>query len=206
VTCRDEITWHPKIVVEKYSPAQTRWAVRRLGVSRLHGAQLHALFRAPEDGCATDEGNRLTEAGLANIAALVAGEPYARSLSLGRVCFGVGTDAATPPSGVLQHLANLTGETADTSFYLPMDTGYPELDGSVVLTGQATFQAAEANFSWREWCWATGGGKLRAGPVLGEVFSQVGSAIMMNRKVPEGGLGVKEPGGSWVFRTEINFR
>jgi hypothetical protein len=83
-----------------------------------------------------------------------------------------------------------------------MDDGFPVPDGTA-LAGQATFHEREANFGWREWCWASGEPGLQAGPVLRNCFG--GGHAMLNRRAPQAGFGLKEPGVAWVFRTEITF-
>lgn len=98
----EQVLWHPRVTVEKYSPDQTRWAQRRLdgsilpvslnrvplgdhcattrahrgiGVVRdLHGDWLRELFPAgPEDGYAHLDGNVLTNAGLTVLIKLLTG-------------------------------------------------------------------------------------------------------------------------------------
>jgi hypothetical protein len=203
--------------VEKYSPDQTAWArarleaelgwgrrvlVRALGIAVpvLHGDWLRELFAEPECGIARDEGNRVTEAGLANLALLLTGGGH--PLAPGRTVFGVGTDGETPPSDGHVHLANAPGEGHGRSWYRPMDAGFPVPDGAA-LAGQATFSEREANFGWREWCWASGVPGPEPGPVLRSCFD--GEHAMLNRRAPEAGFGLKEPGVAWVFRTEITF-
>jgi hypothetical protein len=202
----DRIRWYPRVVVAKYSPDQTGWALGRLPAGgmppRLDGSVLRRLFPEPEDGYAYDAGNALVTSGLANLVNVVTGGGF--PLAPGRACFGVGADATafTPDQ---QHLAR-SGEHAGTSFYQPMDAGYPVVRDGGIVAGQATFAAEDANFSWLEWCWVSGPGLATAGPVLAEVYAAHGSGIMMNRKVPASpGLGKKEFGASWVFSSEVGF-
>ena len=211
------IPWHPVSRVEKYSPEQTAWAryrlaeemswgrrviVRALGaaVPVLHGDWLRELFTAPECGVACDEGNRVTETGLANLALVLTGGGH--PLVPGRTVFGVGADGETSFSARHVHLANAPGEGHGHSWYRPMDAGFPDADGLAVV-GQATFNEREANFGWREWCWASGEPGPEPGPVLRDCFD--GGHAMLNRRAPEPGFGLKEAGVAWVFRTEITF-
>jgi hypothetical protein len=199
------IGWYPRCTVEKYSADQTRWArgwLARGGVSSraLDGSWMRAMFRDPEDGRAYDEGNGVVAAGLANLAALLTGDGY--PLEPGRASFGVGSDAL-PFSSEHAHLAPAAGEGEGRSFYLPMDPGFPRVAGAVTVLGQATFAEMDACFEWREWCWATGGGRPKAGHLLRRVYDE-GTSVMMNRKAPPNGFGMKEAGVAWCFRTEIS--
>ena len=212
------IPWHPVSRVEKYSPEQTAWArhrlareagwgrrvlVRALGIAvpALHGDWLRELFAEPECGVACDEGNGVTGAGLVNLALLLTGGG-GHPLAPGHAVFGVGTDGETEFTPELVHLAHAPGEGHGRSWYRPMDAGFPAAGGAAVA-GQATFGEREAIFGWREWCWASGEPGLSAGPVLHGCFG--GEYAMLNRRAPEAGFGVKEPGVAWVFRTEITF-
>jgi hypothetical protein len=203
---REGIGWHPRAVVEKYSADQTQWArawLRRasLPARYLNGSWMRVMFASPEGGIAYDEGNGVVLAGRANLARLLTGEG-GWPLEPGRACFGVGTDGATPFSAEHVHLSMAEGEDEGRALYLPMDPGFPKVTGSAVIEGQATFAEDDACFPWNEWCWATGGGRPKPGPVLRHVFDD-GTHVMMNRKAPPNGLGTKDPGVAWCFRTEI---
>jgi hypothetical protein len=200
------IGWFPRCTVEKYSAGQTRFArawLRRaaLPARYLNGSWMRALLGEPEDGCAYDEGNGVVLSGLANLAALLTG--YGYPLEPGRACFGVGTDGQ-PFNAEHAHLSTADGEAEGRSLYLPMDPGFPRVAGAVTVEGQATFAEDQACFPWNEWCWATGGGRPKPGHTLRRVYDE-GTSVMMNRKAPSQGFGVKEPGVAWCFRTEISF-
>jgi hypothetical protein len=204
---REGIGWFPRCTVEKYSADQTRWArawLARAGTPGrpLNGSWMRAMFPAPEGGLAYDEGNGVVAAGLANLALLLTGEA-GWPLEPGRACFGVGTDGS-PFSPEHAHLSTAEGEGEGRSLYLPMDPGFPRVMGAVTVGGQATFAEDQACFPWNEWCWATGGGKPTAGHTLRRVYDE-GTSVMMNRKAPPAGFGVKEEGVAWCFRTEISF-
>jgi hypothetical protein len=192
--------------VEKYSADQTRharaWLARAGTPGRaLNGSWMRVMFREPECGTVHDEGNGVVFSGLANLAALIVGEGY--PLERGRTCFGVGADGVTEFSRDQAHLSAAEGEDEARSFYLPMDPGYPRVTGALtVIEGQATFSEDQACFPWNEWCWATGGGRPRPGHVLRRCYDE-GTSVMMNRKAPPGGFGMKDPGIAWCFRTEI---
>jgi hypothetical protein len=197
---RDGFNWHPVCLIEKYSPDQVSFA-RRYFSGYLSGDALRGLFigSGPECGTVRDEGNKVTDAGRANLVALLTstgGHPLAE----GRMVFGVGTDPAGFDSGHV-HLANATGEEPGTSFYRPMDASYPRVAPGMV-EGQATFSEAEACFDWREWCWGTGApGPMAHHSLRGAYGGLV--PVMLNRKAAPGGYGVKEPGVAWVFRTQV---
>lgn len=75
-----------------------------------------------------------------------------------------------------------------------MNSPYP-IVGTVAVplatvTFQATFAAAEANWTW-----------LEIGTFNGAAMG--GSTIMLNRKVPVGGLGTKASGASWTLTETI---
>jgi hypothetical protein len=229
----ESVRWYPRVRIEKYSPAQTAWARRWLDdfLSRgrqpcapdgrqypaLHGDLLRELFPSgPEDGYAYDEGNSMVNGGLTNLISLLTGVApsgaASRPLTLGTgggtsgsACVGVGSDGSTVFSGAQTHLANASGEGSANSWYQSMDTGYPTLTTPATINGQSTFQAGNANFPWLEWCWIAGAGVPTAGPVLASVYATAGSAAMMNRKIPSGGLGSKMAGASWVFSTTVTF-
>ena len=203
---REGVGWHPRCAVEKYSADQTRharaWLARRGAAPRaLHGSVMRILFDEPEGGIAYDEGNGVVLAGRSNLARLLTGDG-GWPLEPGRACFGVGTDGATPFSPEHAHLSMAEGEGEGRTLYLPMDPGFPKVAGAVVIEGQATFAEDDACFPWNEWCWATGGGHPKPGPVLRRVFDE-DTSVMMNHKAPPGGLGVKDPGVAWCFRTVI---
>jgi hypothetical protein len=224
------IRWRPTVTVEKYSVDQTAWAERRLarigtafiahlgiGVGCLHGSWLRELFPGgPEDGYAHDEGNSMVNGGLTNVINLLTGAAPSgaagRPLSLatggsaaGSPCVGVGTDGATAFNASQAHLANASGEGSANSWYQSMDATFPTLTTPATINGQSTFAAGAANFSWLEWCWVAGAGVPTSGAVLASVYATAGSACMMNRKIPAGGLGTKMSGAAWVFATTVVF-
>jgi len=209
------VRWYPRVRVERYSPAQTAWAMGRLGPV-LHGDRLRQLFHEPEDGIVLDEGNSMVNGGLTNIINLLTGTApsgnHSRVLSLGlgggaagSAVVGVGSDGTTAFAAAQAHLANASGEGAGNSWYQSMDVGYPTLTTPATINGQSTFQAGDANFLWAEWCWAAGAGVPTAGAVLANVYATAGSVVMMNRKIPASPLGSKQSGAAWVFSTSVTF-
>ncbi len=207
----DVISWHPVCTIEKYSADQVRYArdhgevpwSQRFALSRrqvLSGDLLRLLFREPEDGTVTDEGNGVTAAGTANLALVLSGLG-GYPLTPGRAVFGVGGDD-TPFSREHVHLSAGDGEQPGSSFYRPMDVGYPVVNRPGVIEGQATFAESEACFPWFEWCWGAGPNwpvphhSLR-GAYGGE------QPVMMNRRSHPAGYGEKLAGVAWCFKTEI---
>jgi hypothetical protein len=199
----ESIRWYPRVRVERYSIDQTWWAQCRLGKRHLHGDVLRKLFTGPEDGYAFDEGNQMTDGGLTNITSLVTGR---RGLPLipGRMVIGLGTDGTTPFDGSQSTLAAATGEGPESSWYQPMDVGYPELIARRVISGQATIAGDVANWPWLEWCWVVGEAAPSPGSLLPAVY-EAGAALMLNRKIPENGLGAKQQGAAWVFQATVSF-
>jgi len=65
-----------------------------------------------------------------------------------------------------------------------MDSGYPQRSGNV-LTFQATYSGAEANFAWQEW----------------GVFNATSGGTMLCRLVEYNGT--KQSGQTWVFQVQI---
>jgi hypothetical protein len=224
---RELILWFPRVRVEKYSPDQTRHALRLLDsfrawkrkpatrsglvIDRLHGDWLRELFPSgPEDGYAYSEGNILVNAGLTNLVNLLTGgtgtavnplRPGPGSNSGAAVCgVGTGTTAAAVTD------THLGGDgSSSTAWYQSMDSGYPNVTTPATINGQSTFGNSNANFTWAEWCWVSGAGTVTAGPALASVYGTAGSVAMLNRKVPAGTLGGKASGASWVFQATCTF-
>lgn len=196
----DGIRWHPVSVIEKYSPGQVEWVRYHRPAGPLSGELLRAMCPRPEFGTVHDQGNGVTLAGTANLALLLSGGG-GYPLTEGRAVFGVGSDD-TGFDREHVHLGPVAGEEAGSTWYRPMDPGYPRVPRAGVIEGQATFLEHEACFTWREWCWGTGPGRpvphhsLR-GAYHGE------QPVMMNRKAHPAGYGEKLAGVAWVFRTEI---
>jgi hypothetical protein len=65
-----------------------------------------------------------------------------------------------------------------------VDAGYPTISTNV-LTFQATFGAAEANFAWQEW----------------GIFNAASAGTMLNRVVENNGT--KLSGQTWVFQVSL---
>ena len=199
--CHDGISWHPRSVIDRYSPGQVEWTrYHHPGETGLTGEMLRRMCPRPEDGQVFDQGNGVTLAGTANLALVLAGAG-GYPLVPGRAAFGVGSDAAEFDREHV-HLANASGEEPGRSWYRMMDAGYPRVTRTGVIEGQATFTESEACFEWHEWCWGTG-------PLLPEAHHSLRGAyageqpVMINRKASLQGYGVKEPGVAWVFRTEV---
>lgn len=207
---RESVRWYPRVTIEKYSPAQVRYARQhgevpwsnRLGLSPrtvLSGELLRLLFREPEGGTVCDEGNGVTAGGLANMAQVLTGGGH--PLAPGRVSFGVGSDGETEFDREQVSLSSALGEGPGLSWYRPMDLGYPRATGAVI-EGQATFSESEACFEWHEWCWAAGTASPQPHHSLAGAYHGEQPA-MMNRRASKVGYGLKEPGVAWVFRSQV---
>jgi len=215
VTAADGVGWHPRVSIEKYSRDQVRWArergevpwLRRLALpprAALTGDLLRLLFREPEDGTVTDEGNGVTFHGLANLALLLTGQG-GHPLAEGHAGFGVGCDASEFSREHVR-LSNADGEDPARCWYRPMDAAYPCVQaGTTAIEGACTFAETEACFAWHEWGWVSGPGKPQAHHTLTGAYGGQ-RPVMINRKAHPAGYGVKEIGVAWVFRTVIELR
>lgn len=208
------LRWYPQVTIDKYSPDQVAYARERREVvslpSRLalprrevlHGDVMRLLFRVPEGGTETDEGNGMTGYGAANIALVLAGEG-GFPLAAGTTAFGVGADGETGFSSEHVRLANDGLEEAGRSWYIPMDQGYPHVGAPAELHGQATFTEMDACFEWKEWCWAAGPHPPKPHHNLLMAYGGDSRPVMVNHKASQQGYGVKEAGVAWVFRTQV---
>jgi hypothetical protein len=84
-----------------------------------------------------------------------------------------------------------------SSYYKPRSTGPTEAGG--VITAGATFDAAEANFAWNEWCWVIGSQTPVANASI--TTAAGAGAVMLNRKVAS--LGTKASGSAWTLSTTV---
>jgi hypothetical protein len=210
----DGIRWHPVCTIEKYSADQVRYARERGELpwlkqftlpprAALSGDLMRMLFREPEGGTVRDEGNGTTVNGTANLALLLTGAG-GHPLAPGRAVFGVGGED-TEFSREHVHLSPAGGEEPGTTWYRPMDPGYPLVVRPGIVEGQATFLEHEACFEWHEWCWGTGPGRPAAHHSLRGCYGGE-QPVMMNRKAHPAGYGMKDPGVAWCFRTEIHLK
>ncbi len=120
-------------------------------------------------------GNCLLNSGIDEMWDLICGDS-ANHFNAAATQLGVGDSAAAaaPAQTDLQSAVNKA--------YKSLDSGYP-VSQSQKVTFQATFTAAEANFTWNEW-----------------VIKQSASGKCLNRKAES--FGVKS-GGTWVLQVAI---
>lgn len=218
----DGLNWHAFAHVDRYSPDQCAYAdtkvadqlawyrpgSRRLAREQAQGFGAHydgllakILQRMePEDGRAEADGNILVTTGLTSITALLVGTGGSGKLfniaNASAVC-GVGTSATSATVGDTVLGGNGTSTTA---YYQQADSTFPTVSAGVI-TMQATFASANANFAWNEWCWASGTGTITPGFSLGTVYATNASFSMWNHKIAS--LGTKASGAAWVFTTTI---
>jgi len=183
--------WNAYAVVRKYSPDQVRWATQKMGYEP-DGSRLSLLFRDPEDGVAEEAGNLMVTAGLNLLTSLLeggAGTPFAHADAI------VGTGNSSTAATVAD--TALGADNTANAYYQQADASYPQQSGGVI-TCQATFASGNGNYTWNEWCLATGSGGITPGTHLSAVATGV---VMLNHKVAS--LGTKSSGASWVFSAAI---
>lgn len=189
--CPDAISWHARAHVDKYSDDQVAYARLRLG-REPDGAELAALFAAPEDGTADADGNLLVTAGLDAITKLLinTGSPQAFSGPT-RAIVGVG---ATSTVATVADTA--LGADGGSAYYQGCDASNPT-QANGVITCVCTFATGNANFAWQEWCWATCTGAITPGATLASVAT---GTKLWNHKIQS--LGTKVS-GSWVLTSTV---
>ncbi len=217
--------------VDKYSPDQTRWAterfqtekawrrgakinapamIRRLrfGELQLTGMEFERYFpEGPEDGEATGTGNSFVAAGLTNLFSLWTGLTGAAVNTLHGATGAGSSSAVGVGSSTTAAATSDTALGADNTagaWYQSFDPSSFALTTPGVAIATATIASANANFTWNEWCWVTGGGAVTAGSHLstttGVPFATASSYAMVNHKTGVA-LGSKSTGSSWVFST-----
>jgi hypothetical protein len=178
--------WSAHARIAKYSPDQVAWATAKLG-REPEGHRLSLLFREPEDGITEEPGNLLVTVGLNLITSLIeggAGTPFAHADAI----FGVGS---TSTAATVADTA-LGADNTSGAWYQQADASYPTQSNGVITTN-CTITSSNANYTWNEWCLATGSGGITAGDHLSAAAT---SAVMLNHKVAD--LGTKVSGASWV--------
>lgn len=212
--------------VDKYSTDQVAWAARkfdqekawRRGVKVNTAAMIRRLRSGPlgqptgmeferyfpggpEDGQATSTGNIFVATGLTNLISMWTGLSGTIINKLGtNSVVGVGTGttaAATADTTLISNGGSAWYQVFDASTF-----GTTTTNG--VCVGTCTVGSANGNFSWNEWCWATGAGAITAGSnggaTAGSPFATASSFAMVNHKTNVN-LGSKASGSSWVFST-----
>jgi hypothetical protein len=164
----DAGTWHVVTTVRKYVEDATPWrdAGRMSEFERLH---------TPYEEVVVD-GNILVTAGIGLMLDLLIGAG-GTVFNNTNAKIGVGDSTTAAAIGQTDLVA------ATNKLRKGMDGGFPSR-ATNVLSFQATFTTAEANFAWNEWA----------------VFNAAAAGTMLNRKVEA--LGTKAT-GSWVLGVTI---
>lgn len=183
-------TWHPKVRIDKYDADTVTRMEDRLG----RPLRPEDFDGVGPDHIARSDGNMLTSAGAARLAALLLGESV-QALTPTRTVVGVGNSSAAENAAQtdLQAAAGATNR-----WFQGADAGFPTRAANV-LTVKSTFLAGDGNFTWNEWCVAI----ATAAPVASAVIATATtSGIMLNRKV-DGTLGTKANGQVWVLTATL---
>lgn len=194
---REGIRWHAHARVEKFSPDQTAFAVRRSGLIEPKALVLRRLCGAPEEGVAERDGNLLVTVGLNNLTEVMIGSG-GTSLSQAHTIAGVGSSTANSPA--VGDTA-LTADNSSGAYYQNVDAGVNPSQSNGVISATCTFTGSNANYAWNEWCLAVTSGTITAGTHLSAVASP--SPTMINHKMYSSGLGTKSSGASWVLSATI---
>lgn len=187
----DGISWTAHARVERFSPAQTAAASALAGGAEPSAEHLRATG-APEHGIADEHGNILVTAGLALITNLIeggGGTPFAHADAI--LAVGSTATAATIADTALG------ADNTAGAWYQQADVGFPTASGGLI-TCQSTFGTTSANFTWAEWCLATGSGGITPGIRLSLVAT---SPTMLNHKIAA--LGTKASGAAWVLTATV---
>lgn len=203
MTFTDGIKWNPFARVLKYEPDTVREIAAYLDSHRLRPADrfglepsgpelrmLEQLHGVRPDELTEARGNLLTTAGLGRITSLIVGA--------GGNAFN-NTNAYT---GVGDHNGTTTNDAAvgDTALSASTNRRYQGADASnptasgAVITNNTTFQSADANFAWNEWCWGIANGAITAG-------TTIPTGVMLNHKIQ--GLGTKVAGAIWTLQATV---
>lgn len=228
----DVITWHASCAVDKYSPDQVQWAGRRFSEERawrgqgfrtnvkhtlqrmrygplvLDGSDYQRYFPAgPEMGHVVGaDGNLLVNTGLGNIFSLWMGLTGAainpiRDVAGGTSVVGVGSGAAAAATTDTTLQGN-----GGSAWYQGIDATSLATSAINTLVATCTVASGNGNFSWQEWCWATGSGAVTAGAnggtTAGSPFATGATWSMVNHKTNVN-LGSKASGSAWVFSTSV---
>lgn len=191
----DSILWHPTIAIAKYEPDTVQDIIRKIGYEP-SGADLRRLEETAglsPDSVVTCDGNELTDGGRNRIRDLITGTGAAFNATQGIIGVGNGTTAFAGSQTAL------AADGASARYQL-IDAAPNTAGGTGKFSAAATFQTDDANFAWNEWCFAIATGTITAGATLGSIGT---ARVMLNRKVPVGGLGTKASGAVWTLTAEV---
>lgn len=200
-----DVHWKAHCQVQKWNPDQLRWISSNTGiplvqVEKMSGDSLRSLLAAEE---VTDvPGNLLTYTGLAYLLGALTGSTAtttATYLTNGYVPVGVGDGNGSTPTPTTAD-SDLTAPT--NKYYQPADATYPAVGAAGatagVLTVQATYTSAVANFAWNEW--ALFGTTVNF--TVGQATTPL-STTMINHKGAS--IGTKSSGNVWSLVSTITF-
>jgi hypothetical protein len=193
----DGIRWQAAARVEKFSPDQAAFAVRRSGLIEPKALMLRKLCGAPEEGITERDGNILVTAGLNNTTELIIGSG---GISLDQAHTIAGVGASTGNDAAIGDTA-LADDNGANAYYQNVDSGSNPSQSNGVITATCTFTGSNANFDWNEWCLAVTSGSITAGTHLSAMATP--SPTMINHKMYSSGLGTKSSGASWVLTATI---
>lgn len=183
----DRIFWRVRGLVEKFDGDQTRWAVRRSGLSAPDGSALLALGLRPE--VVETEGNLITTAGLTRQVSLMNGAG-GQALTNTATRLGTGNGAGSAAVGDTD-LGAAAG--AANRWFQVMDATFPSV-AAAVLTAKATFATGDGNYAWNEWGLDIGTPTVTSSATV--------NAVLFNHKT-SAALGTKTAGSTWAFTVTI---
>lgn len=187
IKTHDPLKWRVHALVEKWSPEETAWALRRTGASWLSGNQMCRVV-GPASEFAEAAGNLLTTAGLNRLTSLlIAGGGQGITNTSARLGTGNSTTAEAVGQTDLQAAAGSTNR-----WFQVMDASFPTQSNGVV-TLKSTFGTADGNFAWQEWGVDVGTPTVTSGNTV--------AALLFNRKVAS--LGTKASGATWALTATI---
>lgn len=191
-TASDSIIWTPHVEVRKYDPSTVLELTDFLG----HEPTGNDLTRLEDSGAispdsyAYADGNALVTTGLQRLALLITGSGAAFTATQGFAGVGDSTTAVAAAD---------TGLSAATNRLYKLIDAAPTANAVAgQIAANATFQSADANYAWNEWCWGIATGTLTQGTSLPGT-----SPIILNRKVQS--LGTKAPGAVWTLQATVLF-
>ena len=129
-------------------------------------------------------------------------QAIARLLSSGAVFFGAGVGSGTHPESHASTALAADG-VLGAAWYRPADVTFPAAQDDGSLLVQATFDAGEANFWWREWCLFLALEKITPHH---ELAATAAGAVLLSRRLPAAPLhSAPKAGGNWLLRECVRF-
>jgi hypothetical protein len=187
----ESLLWSPRIRVDKYSPDQVEYAVRKIGRQRAPQGDDFARLGIAPDEVAEAEGNLLTTAGLTRITSLIiGGGGQAATNTAARIGVGDSTTAAAVGDTDLGAAAGSTHR-----WFQVMDATYPTVSAGV-MTFRSTFGTADGNFTagWQEFGIDIGTPTVSSANTV--------NATLLNHKIVS--LGTKVSGATWTCTATIS--